>query len=65
MTVTVIISNNMSLFNKNGRSDNFNIDDAFSESAEDKIRLYSNSSETAPLTETIYEVSTQYTCTVY
>ena len=45
----------MSLFNKNGRSDNFNIDDAFSESAEDKIRLYSNSSETAPLTETIYE----------
>ena len=45
----------MSLFNMNGRSDNFNIDDAFSESTEDKIRLYSNSSETAPLTETIYE----------
>ena len=33
----------------------FSIDDAFSESSEDKIRLYSNSSETAPLTETIYE----------
>ena len=33
----------------------FSIDDAFSENSEDKIRLYSNSSETAPLTETIYE----------
>jgi len=29
----------------------FNIDDAFSESSEDKIRLYSRSSEQAPLTE--------------
>ena len=33
----------MSLFNK--KSENFIIDDAFSESAEDKIRLYSNSLE--------------------
>ena len=33
----------------------FSIDDALSENSEDKIRLYSNSSETAPLTETIYE----------
>ena len=33
----------------------FSIDDAFSENSEDKIRLYSHSSETAPLTETIYE----------
>ena len=52
INVTVTISK-MSLFNK--KSENFNIDDAFSESAEDKIRLYSNSSETAPLTDTIYE----------
>ena len=43
----------MSIFKP--KQDNFNIDDAFSESSEDKIRLYSNSSETAPLTETLYE----------
>lgn len=42
----------MSIFK--GKSD-FSIDDAFAESTEDKIRLYSNSSETAPLTDTIYE----------
>ena len=29
----------------------FTIDDAFSESSEDKIRLYTRTSETAPLTE--------------
>lgn len=33
----------------------FNIDDAFSESMEDKIRIYTTTSETAPLTETILE----------
>ena len=33
----------------------FNIDDAFSESLEDKIRIYTTTSETAPLTETILE----------
>eukprot|EP00092_Neocalanus_flemingeri_P002027 GFUD01002164.1.p1 GENE.GFUD01002164.1~~GFUD01002164.1.p1 ORF type:complete len:207 (-),score=48.04 GFUD01002164.1:282-902(-) len=33
----------------------FNIDDAFSESLEDKIRIYTTTSETAPLTETIIE----------
>ena len=44
----------MSIFKKQ-QSDNFSIDDAFSESSEDKIRLYSNNSETAPLTDTIYE----------
>jgi len=34
----------------------FTIDDAFSETAEDKIRLYTRTSETAPLTEeTIHE----------
>lgn len=43
----------MSILRKN--KTDFSIDDAFSESSEDKIRLYSNSSETAPLTETIYE----------
>jgi len=43
----------MSILRKN-KAD-FSIDDAFSESSEDKIRLYSNTSETAPLTETIYE----------
>ena len=44
----------MSIFKKQ-QTDNFSIDDAFSESSEDKIRLYSNNSETAPLTDTIYE----------
>ena len=34
----------------------FNIDDAFSESSEDKIRLYSRSSEQAPLTEETIQV---------
>ena len=43
----------MSIFKS--KQDNFSIDDAFLENSEDKIRLYSNSSETAPLTETIYE----------
>jgi len=43
----------MSILRKN-KAD-FSIDDAFSENSEDKIRLYSHSSETAPLTETIYE----------
>jgi len=33
----------------------FNIDDAFSESLEDKIRIYTTTSETAPLTDTILE----------
>jgi len=33
----------------------FSIDDAFSESHEDKIRLYSTTSETVPLTDTIIE----------
>ena len=43
----------MSIFKS--KTDNFSIDDAFAESSEDKIRLYSNNSETAPLTDTIYE----------
>ena len=43
----------MSIFKS--KQDNFSIDDAFLENSEDKIRLYSNSSETAPLTDTIYE----------
>ena len=33
----------------------FNIDDAFSESLDDKIRIYTTTSETAPLTDTILE----------
>lgn len=33
----------------------FSIDDAFSETAEDRIRLYPKTSETVPLTETILE----------
>ena len=33
----------------------FTIDDAFSESLEDKIRIYTTTSETVPLTETILE----------
>jgi len=44
----------MSIFNKH-KQDNFSIDDAFTENSEDKIRLYSCNSETAPLTQTIYE----------
>ena len=52
-THTPSIRATMSIF-KN-KSDNFSIDDAFAESSEDKIRLYSNTSETAPLTDTIYE----------
>jgi len=47
------ITARMSIFKS--KTDNFSIDDAFAESSEDKIRLYSNTSETAPLTDTIYE----------
>ena len=34
----------------------FTIDDAFSESAEDKIRLYTRTSESVPLTEETIQV---------
>ena len=36
----------------------FTIDDAFSESAEDKIRLYTRTSESVPLTEETIQVHT-------
>jgi len=38
-----------------GRRGDFNIDDAFAESLDDKIRIYTTTSETAPLTDTILE----------
>jgi len=37
------------------KKQDFSIDDAFSETLEDKIRIYTTTSETAPLTETILE----------
>ena len=39
----------------------FTIDDAFSESAEDKIRLYTRTSESVPLTEETIQVQKDLT----